>query len=275
MKKTLCSLALLATILLSIAATGVNIIWYSQSPHAGSVAASDLFSIQRTSPNSYFYITASQLKSYVASGIAGVNGTNGLAGVNGTNGTSGTNGVAVPGTNGLNGTSGTNTTSVSTNSAFVLSVGITNLNFIDGTNIHFSGTYSGQTVTIKADFTGTNAGPQGISGTNGVNGTSGTNANVVSLTNNQFKTVDMTIKEGDFRTNAAFSFLGIINKSTSNYQSVVITVTNSSGAAVSITAPTGTHTNGTLPYNVTNVSKVLIEYHPVFNYTNMLVYPLF
>jgi hypothetical protein len=89
--------------------------------------------------------------------------------VNGTNGTSGTNGAAGnSGINGLNGTSGTNTVSVSTNSALVLSVGITNLNFVDGTNIHFSGTSSDQSVSITADFTGTNA-PGSGAGVLGVN----------------------------------------------------------------------------------------------------------
>jgi hypothetical protein len=99
--------------------------------------------------------------------------------------------------------------------------------------------------------------------------------NVVSTTNSQFQTVDMNIKEGDFQTNAAFAFLGIINKSASNYQSVVVTVFNSTGIAFPITAPPNTHTNGFLPNIVTNISKVLIEYHPLYNWTNMLVYPLF
>lgn len=99
--------------------------------------------------------------------------------------------------------------------------------------------------------------------------------NVVSLTNSQFQTVNMSIKEGDFQTNAAFAFLGLTAKSTTNYQSSVITVYNTTASAVAITAPANVHTNGVLPYNVTNISKVLIEYHPLYNYTNMLVFPVY
>jgi hypothetical protein len=98
--------------------------------------------------------------------------------------------------------------------------------------------------------------------------------NVVSLTNSQFQTVNMSIKEGDFETNAAFAFLGLTGKSTTNYQSAVITVHNTTGSAVGIVAPPNTTTNGTLPYLVTNYSMVLLTYHPVYNWTNMLVFPI-
>lgn len=80
-------------------------------------------------------------------GTNGVNGTNGLPGLNGTNG--------VNGTNGLNGANGTNTMTVSTNGVLVLSSPVTNLDFGDGTNIHWAATYTGSTVNIRADLTGT------------------------------------------------------------------------------------------------------------------------
>lgn len=85
MKKKLCSIALLAAILLSIGATGVSIIWYTQSPHTGSLAGSDVWSLQRTSPNRYYYSTLSELKAYVAAGISGTNGLNGTNGLSVTN----------------------------------------------------------------------------------------------------------------------------------------------------------------------------------------------
>ena len=99
--------------------------------------------------------------------------------------------------------------------------------------------------------------------------------NVVCLTNPATKTVNMTLGQCDFQTNAAFTFTGLTGKSLTNYQSVVITVYNSTGTAIAITAPPNCYTNGVLPYNCTNISKVLIEYHPLYNYTNMLVNPLF
>ena len=67
--------------------------------------------------------------------------------------------------------------------------------------------------------------------------------NVVSLTNSQFQKVDLQIKEGDFQTNAGFAFLGVINKSTTNYQSAVINVFNTLGTPVAITAPANVFTN--------------------------------
>ena len=90
-------------------------------------------------------------------GLNGINGTNGLPGLNGTNGVNGINGTngtnGVNGTNGLPGASGTNSMTVSTNTVFVLPAGVTNLDFDDGTNFHFSGTYSGQTVHIGVTWT--------------------------------------------------------------------------------------------------------------------------
>jgi hypothetical protein len=134
-----------------------------------------------------------------------------------------------------------------------------------------------QTITLSGDATGSGATAITVTVTNLHQGLI-TNkvhwTNVVSLTNSQFQTVDMTIKEGDFQTNAAFAFLGIINKSATNYQSVVVTVFNTTASVVGIGAPPNTHTNGVLAYNVTNISKVLIEWHPLYQYTNMLVYPL-
>ena len=99
--------------------------------------------------------------------------------------------------------------------------------------------------------------------------------NVYSLTNSGSQTVDMQLKEADFQTNATFAFLGIRNKSTTNYQSIVRTVYNSGGATIAILAPPNTFTNGTLPYLCTNggYSKVLLSYHPTYNYTSMYVFP--
>jgi hypothetical protein len=100
--------------------------------------------------------------------------------------------------------------------------------------------------------------------------------NVLSLTNSQSQTVDMNLREADFETNQGFTFLGLINKSSTNYQSIVVTVRNNGTTNIPISAPPNTTTNGTLPYVATNsgISKVLIEYHPRYNYTNMLVFPL-
>lgn len=162
--------------------------------------------------------------------------------------------------------------------------------FVAGDNVFF--TYATNHVIINAGAVSNSASPLTLTGD--ATGT-GTNTvvvtvtnlqqvlitnkvhwtNSVSLTNSQFQTVNMTIKEGDFETNAAFAFLGLTERSHTNYQSVVITVHNTTGSAVAITAPPNTYTNGVLPYLVTNISKVLIEYHPEFHYTNMLVYPLF
>jgi hypothetical protein len=134
-----------------------------------------------------------------------------------------------------------------------------------------------QTITLSGDATGSGTTALTVTVTNLQQGLITNHVywtNVVSLTNSQFQTVDMTIKEGDFQTNAAFAFLGIINKSATNYQSVVVTVFNTTASVVPITAPPNTHTNGFLPYNVTNITKVLVEYHPRYGYTNLICYPL-
>ena len=134
-----------------------------------------------------------------------------------------------------------------------------------------------QTITLSGDANGSGTTAITVTVTNVHQGLLTNHiywTNVVSLTNSQFQKVDMEIKEGDFETNAAFAFLGIINKSATNYQSVVVTVFNTTASAVAITAPPNTHTNGVLPYLVTNITKVLVEYHPLYGYTNLLCYPL-
>ena len=68
---------------------------------------------------------------YSISASSGVNGTNGL--------------------NGTNGVNGTNSITISTNTVLVLSLGATNVDFTDGTNFHFTGMSSGQTVHVKGD----------------------------------------------------------------------------------------------------------------------------
>ena len=129
----------------------------------------------------------------------------------------------------------------------------------------FQGGGGAATITLTGDATGSGSGTIAVTVTN-LQQAIVTNhvywTNVVALTNSQFQTVDMEIKEGDFQTNTSFAFLGITHKSTTNYQSAVITVTNSTGTAIAILAPPNTHTNGTLPYNCTNVSKVLVELQP-------------
>lgn len=155
-------------------------------------------------------------------------------------------------------------------------------NAVSGTNdashTFFSGSVSGnQPVTLTGDATGSGTGSIAVTVTNLQQGLI-TNkvhwTNVVSLTNSQFQKVDMQIKEGDFETNAGFAFLGIINKSTTNYQSAVIYVHNTTGSVVPITAPVNVFTNGFNSYTVTNYSVVLFTYHPLFNWTNMLVFPM-
>ena len=82
LKKYLSFGALLLAAALSIAATGVTIIWYTQSPHTGSLAGSDVWSLQRTTPNRYYYSTVAELKTYVTAGL--VSGTNGVSITNAT-----------------------------------------------------------------------------------------------------------------------------------------------------------------------------------------------
>lgn len=213
-------------------------------------------------------------------GAPGINGTNGLPGLNGTNGVSGTNGLAglngtngLAGINGTNGANGTNGTNGATGPQ-----GPAGTNAAVGLVTNYFTTNLNPTITLSGDATGNGSNSIVVTVTN-LQQALITNkvywTNVVSLTNPQSQTVDMNIKEGDFQTSAAFAFLGITHKSTSNYQSVVVTVFNPTASAVPITAPPNTYTNGVMPYNVTNISKVLIEYHPLYNYTNMLVYPLF
>ena len=82
MKKHLSFSVLILAALLSIAATSVSIIWYTQTPHTGSLAGSDVWSLQRTTPNRYYYSTVAELKTYVTAGL--VSGTNGVSITNAT-----------------------------------------------------------------------------------------------------------------------------------------------------------------------------------------------
>ena len=180
---------------------------------------------------------------------------------------------------------------VTTNATLVYSGILTNLEFDNGTNIHFSGVSVGQTVKVRADLdtsltnvltgdaTGSGNPTIAVTVTN-LQQAIITNhvywTNTVDLTNSQGVAVDLNLREADYQASGVVTFTGLTHKSTTNYQSVVITVYNT-GATGGILAPPNCHTNGLLPYVVTNggISKVLFEYHPLYNYTNMLVYPLF
>lgn len=155
-------------------------------------------------------------------------------------------------------------------------------NAVSGTNdashTFFSGSVSGnQPVTLSGDATGSGTGSIVVTVTN-LQQAIITNhvywTNVVSLTNSQFQKINLSVKEGDFETNAGFAFLGVTGKSTTNYQSSVVYVHNTTGSVVPITAPPNTFTNGFNSYTVTNYSVVLLTYHPLFNWTNMIVMPL-
>ncbi len=80
-----------------------------------------------------------------------------------------------------------------------------------------------------------------------------------------------SITYGDFTTNAAFTFSAPVNVSTTNYQTAVIFVTNSSGTLFNITPPSGVHAQGTA--NVTNVTSATFYNNPG-KWTNVIFYPL-
>lgn len=91
------------------------------------------------------------------------------------------------------------------------------------------------------------------------------------MTNQAATTPDFTMPYGEFTTNAAFTFPAPTGVSTKEYQTTVIMVTNSTAAAVAITAPANVHVQGT-PY-VTNVT-VFTFFNCAGRWTNLIAYPL-
>lgn len=77
---------------------------------------------------------------------------------------------------------------------------------------------------------------------------------------------------GDFSTNAAFTFLSPVNVSTTNYQTCVLMVTNTTGSAVLATAPANCHSEGVM--YVTNVSTYTFFNNPG-KWTNCIGFPLY
>jgi hypothetical protein len=91
-------------------------------------------------------------------------------------------------------------------------------------------------------------------------------------TNNNTTTPNFAVAYSELTTNAAFTFLAPSNVSTTNYQSCVIIVTNSTGSVVAMTNPAGVRTNGI--WNVTNVSVVTF-FNCAGRFTNAIAIPLF
>ena len=90
-------------------------------------------------------------------------------------------------------------------------------------------------------------------------------------TNTSVIPVNMAADEGTFQTNAAFSFQGFVNLSSTNYQHVLCHVIGA-GSALAITFPANCNVLGT-PY-VTNYTDVLFNYSPVAPSTNALCLPI-
>jgi hypothetical protein len=61
-KKLSIQLALCLAALTTLAAT---IVWYSDAPHATSISGTDLWAIQKTDPNSYVYVTLAEVAAYM------------------------------------------------------------------------------------------------------------------------------------------------------------------------------------------------------------------
>lgn len=76
---------------------------------------------------------------------------------------------------------------------------------------------------------------------------------LLALTNSALQTVNFALPWGSFQTNAAFAWLGFINIVPNEYNTSVVFVTNSTGAAFDFTVPANCHAVGTL--NVTNVTE--------------------
>lgn len=150
-----------------------------------------------------------------------------------------------------------------------------------GTNL-LSGVNSASHITMQSpNATAGNAflpATQTFSGSNTFTGGfySSTGANTLYPTNTggTAPTFSFTtaVTYSDLTTNAAFTFLAPVNVSTTNYQTAVVLVTNSTAAAVVVTPPANCHTQGT--WYLTNVS-VFSFFSNHGAWTNAIALPLF
>ena len=82
-----------------------------------------------------------------------------------------------------------------------------------------------------------------------------TGVNVLYPTNAGALNVNLNLPYSDLNQAANFSFTGVANVSSTNYQTAVVFVGNTAGGTISVGAPANTHTQGTwLCTNVTAVS---------------------
>lgn len=92
-----------------------------------------------------------------------------------------------------------------------------------------------------------------------------------NLTNQNYVRPDFQLPYSELTTNAAFAFLTPTNVVTTEYQTAVVMVTNSTAAAVAVTAPANVHASGTM--YITNVT-VFSFFNCAGRWTNMIAYPL-
>lgn len=91
------------------------------------------------------------------------------------------------------------------------------------------------------------------------------------LTNANYVRPDFDVPYSELTTNAAFAFLAPTNVSTVRYQPSVVLVTNSTAAAVAVTAPANCHTTGT--WYITNLT-VFSFFNAAGRWTNCIAYPV-
>ena len=99
-------------------------------------------------------------------------------------------------------------------------------------------------------------------------------SNYLIWTNTQTLGVDMTRGEGDYTASANVTLTDPINCTAAAYNTTVLNITNSSGAAISVNCPAYWHTNSTTgAFNCTNFTKVWIE-AVAGKWTNAIISPL-
>lgn len=91
------------------------------------------------------------------------------------------------------------------------------------------------------------------------------------LTNANYVRPDFDVPYSELTTNAAFAFLAPTNVSSVRYQPSVVMVTNSTAAAVAVTAPANCHTTGT--WYITNLT-VFSFFNMAGRMTNCIAYPI-
>ena len=96
-------------------------------------------------------------------------------------------------------------------------------------------------------------------------------ANVLFPTNAASLKVDLNQPYGDLNQAANFAFTGVVNISSTNYQSAVVLVGNTGGGTITIGLPSGVHYQGT--WNCTNLTAVSF-FCNAGRWTNAIAVPL-